>query len=72
MTEKRFYRNRGTIWENDKSLSLEEVEDKLNQQYEEIAKLKNENNMLKTTIGRNEAYINRLTHTSQWSNTAGG
>ena len=32
---KRFYRHRGTIWEADKSLSLGEVEDKLNQLYKE-------------------------------------
>lgn len=32
----------------------------------ENMKLKSENNMLKVTIGRNEAYINRLTHTSKW------
>ena len=40
MTSKRFYRNRGTIWEKDKSLSLEEVEDKLNEQHEEIVELR--------------------------------
>ena len=42
MTEKRFYRNRGTIWENDKSLSLGEVEDKLNVLHEENQQLKSD------------------------------
>lgn len=32
---KRFYRNRGTIWENDKSLSLGDVEDRLNELHED-------------------------------------
>jgi len=32
--------------------------------------LKKENKMLKTTIGRNEAYINRLTNNGKWSNTS--
>lgn len=36
----------------------------------EIDKLKNEINMLKVTIGRNEAYIDRLTHTSEWKTSA--
>ena len=34
----------------------------------ENEQLKSENTMLKHTIGRNEAYINRLTHKSEWSN----
>ena len=38
----------------------------LNSQYEEITKLKSEINMLKTTISRNEAYIERLTHKGEW------
>lgn len=33
---------------------------------EENEQLKSENNMLKVTIGRNEAYIKRLTETSEW------
>ena len=33
---------------------------------EENVQLKSEINMLKTTIGRNEAYIKRLTETSEW------
>ncbi|WP_405286532.1 hypothetical protein [Methanobrevibacter sp.] len=52
--------------------NAEKICKELNDKEEQIIKLKNENNMLKTTIGRNEAYINRLTHTSEWSNTAGG
>lgn len=40
MTGKRFYRNRGTIWEKDKSMSLREVEDKLNALYDENEQLK--------------------------------
>lgn len=32
----------------------------------ENEQLKSENNMLKVTIGRNEAYIKRLTETSEW------
>ena len=37
---------------------------------EENQKLRNEINMLKVTIGRNESYINRLTHQSDWRNSA--
>ena len=33
-------------------------------------KLKNENNMLRVTISRNEAYIERLKNVNPWSNTA--
>ena len=32
----------------------------------ENEQLKSEINMLKTTIGRNEGYIDRLTHTGEW------
>ena len=32
----------------------------------ENEQLKSEINMLKTTIGRNEAYIERLTHKGEW------
>jgi DNA repair exonuclease SbcCD ATPase subunit len=35
---------------------------------EENEQLKSEINMLKTTIGRNESYIARLTHKSEWHN----
>ena len=48
----RFYRNRGTIWEKDKSLSLEEVENRLNE-------LSTENRHLKDVIKRIE-YSNDL------------
>jgi hypothetical protein len=53
MTAKRFYRNRGTIWENDKSMSLGEVEDKLNALYEENEQLKQQIHYLKI-VCRNE------------------
>lgn len=33
---------------------------------EENEQLKSEINMLKTTIGRNEGYIDRLTHKGEW------
>ena len=36
--------------------------------WEENEQLKSEINMLKTTIGRNETYIKRLTHKSEWHN----
>lgn len=42
--------------------------DKLNEVAEENERLKTENQMLRTTIGRNEAYIKRLTNKSKWSN----
>jgi hypothetical protein len=66
MTAKRFYRNRGTIWENDNSLSLGEVEELLNEQHEviaicenRIAELRKENKQFKSTI--KEAYNNERT-----------
>lgn len=40
--------------------------DLLNGLVEENEQLKSENNMLKFTIGRNEAYIKRLTEISKW------
>ena len=40
----------------------------LNTLHEENTKLKSENEMLRTTISRNEAYIDRLKHQSEWSN----
>ena len=55
MTEKRFYRNRGTIWENDKSMSLIEVEDKLNALYDENEQLKDQLKNLRRLV--NEAYM---------------
>lgn len=44
----------------------------LNEQEERIQELESENTMLKVTIGRNEAYINRLTNNGKWSNTSSG
>lgn len=58
---------------NREMLSQNEIMNKLNElAYEkymlekENEQLKSENNMLKVTIGRNEAYIKRLTETSEW------
>lgn len=48
-------------------LDFAEYMDKL--QSENI-QLKNEINMLKVTLARNEAYIDRLTHTSEWKTSA--
>ena len=42
----------------------------LNELHEENIRLKSENNMLRNTIGRNEAYIGRLTHKGQWKTTS--
>ena len=50
------------------SMQGDEVVDRLNALHEENIKLKSENEMLRTTISRNEAYIDRLTHQSEWSN----
>lgn len=77
MTEKRFdaveygsvivYRENGVnMWRNEVHVRLNELYNENEQLKEENMKLKSENNMLKVTIGRNEAYINRLTHTSKW------
>ena len=46
--------------------SVLELENKLNELSDENEQLKSENNMLKVTIGRNEAYIKKLTETSIW------
>lgn len=46
------------------SLMENEVVDLLN----ENEQLKKENEMLKITIGRNEAYINQLTNKEKWTN----
>ena len=40
--------------------------EKIKELKEENEQLKSENNMLKHTIGRNEAYIKKLTETSEW------
>ena len=42
----------------------------LNELHEENLKLKSENNMLRNTIGRNEAYIERLRYKGKWNNTS--
>ena len=42
----------------------------LNEQDDRIQKLESENKMLKTTIGRNEAEIDRLKHKGEWDNTS--
>ena len=53
------------IYENDDGLPT--LGDLLNEQEERIKKLESENKMLKYTIGRNEAYIKRLTMNGEWS-----
>lgn len=42
----------------------------MNALFDENEQLKSENNMLKVTIGRNEGYIDRLTHQAPWGNRA--
>lgn len=56
---------------------VDKAVNKLNQQYNTIQDLKKENeqlkseiNMLKVTIGRNEAHIKRLTEKSNWRTSA--
>ena len=41
----------------------------LNQKEERIKELESENKMLKTTISRNEAYINQIKTIGKWNNT---
>ena len=41
----------------------------LNQKEERIRELESENKMLKTTISRNESYINQIKTIGKWSNT---
>ena len=41
----------------------------LNEQNNRIKELESENKMLKTTISRNEAYINQIKTIGKWSNT---
>lgn len=60
MTEKRY--SNLDVWE----MGAENTAKLLNELYEENEQLKSENNMLKVTIGRNEAYIKKLTETSEW------
>lgn len=47
----------------------QDIVDLLNEQNKRIKELESENKMLKTTISRNEAYINRIKTISKWSNT---
>ena len=51
--------------------NVQDIVDKLNSQEERIQELESENRMLKTTISRNEAYINRIKTIGKWSNTGG-
>lgn len=51
------------------SLMENEVLDLLNEQDNRIKELESENKMLKTTISRNEAYINQIKTIGKWSNT---
>lgn len=48
---------------------IKPVCDLLNEQEERIKKLESENKMLKTTISRNEVYINQIKTIGKWSNT---
>lgn len=66
------------IQDDEKEHSFPTVDDKshlimyekaLNEQNNKIKELKSENKMLKTTIGRNEAYINQIKTIGKWSNT---
>lgn len=78
MTEKRFLMDEdGNITDTveDRCLYVEDRHTEcdyfynlLNNLHEENEQLKSEITMLKTTIGRNEAYIKRLTHKSEWHN----
>lgn len=74
MTEKRF---QWVYIQKDKVIRLNDngivkhfppqrLEELLNELNDENEQLKSEINMLKTTIGRNEEYIYRLTHTGEW------
>lgn len=49
---------------------LNELATKCSKLEKENEHLKSEINMLKTTIGRNEVYIERLTHNGDWAHTA--
>ena len=61
------------VWEGDRVICfvedkecIEKLVDLLNVFYDENEELKKENNMLKTTIARNESYIQQLTHKGGW------
>ena len=66
------------IKDDEKEHSFPTVDDKsnlimyekaLNEQNNRIKELESENKMLKTTISRNEAYINQIKTIGKWSNT---
>ena len=85
MTKKRYNIKPSKIIENgfyiqddEREHSFPTVDDKshlimyekaLNEQNNRIKELESENKMLKTTIGRNEAYINQIKTIGKWSNT---
>ena len=54
------------IADNGEWISYGEIVELLNNLIDENKQLKSEINMLKITIGRNEGYIDRLTHTGEW------
>ena len=47
----------------------QDIVDLLNEQNKRIKELESENKILKTTISRNEAYINQIKTIGKWSNT---
>ena len=55
-----------TLWRGEVVGTLNQLHEKNIQLEKENSKLKNEINMLKTTIARNELYIRRLTSTGEW------
>jgi len=74
MTEKRFQDIGGYITDTDSYCCTKVYEktsdiiDLLNELHDENEQLKNEINMLRTTIARNESYLKRITEISEWSN----
>jgi hypothetical protein len=74
MTEKRFQYNvnKNTIEQDGKhiayvnSIDGVRIANKLNILQNENEQLKKEINMLKTTIGRNEAHIQQMKHKGEW------
>lgn len=72
MAEKRYqwYIDGVDIWDNQKEERIDDIPTLLNELSKENEQLKSKINMLKVTIGRNEAYIKRLTETSNWRTSA--
>ena len=73
MTEKRLYDVINKTEPRGQSVTYEGIPctartcvTRLNRLTEENEQLKSEINMLKTTIGRNEAYIKRIKHQGEW------